>query len=1131
MVSTTYNSTLNTTGTDGQSNANCIFFGQSGINLDEWFVWTATATGNASATTCGIGPDTKIAVYSGAACPPGAAIACNDDACGLLTTVLFPVTAGQPYLIQIGVFPGAAGGSGNLTVADQNSGPTNDNCSDAEPVTELCWYEYDNRNATIDGAVEGLCASQIGHDIWYIWSGECIGSVVFETCGGSSRDTQIAVYNNGANPVPVCPTGSAIACNDDSCGLQSRILFSAIAGNYYVLRVGNFGASAGGPGAFRLSCGGCDTIGCQPGTEEEAEPCGMDTNGGCNSINPDSYDAVLCDSRVHGTAWAIGGMRDTDWFRLVAPASGVISVTLTSDFEASLFVLDIGSPVPHPCGTITTLGSATSIPCASTTLTTSGLVPGNVYVVFVAPTVFEGLACRTDYILQFEIGSPCEPCCCPDGTALTPTTYVFEIGGISPAADASFPWTISFPDAPGCVTLSGSVPLPGDACAALSADFIARGIASAAAANGANHIIRTRSVAGPSGCAQAYLLIDVYGNAMCPTCPMVLCVGTPGCCVPPSGSCVPAPLASPSISAVPLLCGDCDGNGTDDRVDVICGRLSDANNNGVFDQCEGFMVNSPLGFPVSPLNASLSLGTGNQIRFTAPGPVARGLHATAPGFQSFGILADVSLSGAVAGGSRLQYESRGVLDAVPDQARARVILEVQDVAAGSYRAFADFSSYNATHTRVELVNASGMVISSTTVPNDLNTPLVSFGPVLPEVEVDSFVLSGLPGMFTTERGATLRFAAQTEVFAITAAMSLANVIEVRFVAEGTAMLPLGELASASVLAQNLSGVTVTQMSAGQFDGVRIYPGTATSISNMGDDPCVTFDVSDYSNYAEAEVKMVPNTCVQATAVTVVPPVGAFLCPAWKLVLCGKRTGGDPLEEEELDPLDFVGRADANSQNTVVGGVDIFVPLCVQSSICSGAPKVEYSLDGITWCCLNPQPIGVLDPPGTSSMGSINVWPSQFTESLGNGGMPCVTVTYTPPTSGMITYDIGYNTTSAGSCTPCASTTEYANGHAWGTTSDPLFMRFESQIAPDSGFLGITAVKLKGRKISSKVSGYNMMAVSSPADINGDGVINSQDFFDYLVVFFANSPSADFNSDGTVNSQDFFDFLVCFFGTC
>ena len=46
----------------------------------------------------------------------------------------------------------------------------------------------------------------------------------------------------------------------------------------------------------------------------------------------------------------------------------------------------------------------------------------------------------------------------------------------------------------------------------------------------------------------------------------------------------------------------------------------------------------------------------------------------------------------------------------------------------------------------------------------------------------------------------------------------------------------------------------------------------------------------------------------------------------------------------------------------------------------------------------------------------------------------------------------------------------------------------------------------------------------PADLNGDGIVNTQDFLVYLNLWSAGDAAADWNEDGTVNTQDFLAYL-------
>ncbi|MFQ5424871.1 MAG: M12 family metallo-peptidase, partial [Phycisphaerae bacterium] len=87
-------------------------FGLAFVN-DVWFLYTASCTGNATASLCGSGYDTRMAVYN-APCV-GALVACNDDFCTLQSEVTFAVTGGVDYLIRVGGFGGA--GTGTLVTS------------------------------------------------------------------------------------------------------------------------------------------------------------------------------------------------------------------------------------------------------------------------------------------------------------------------------------------------------------------------------------------------------------------------------------------------------------------------------------------------------------------------------------------------------------------------------------------------------------------------------------------------------------------------------------------------------------------------------------------------------------------------------------------------------------------------------------------------------------------------------------------------------------------------------------------------------------------------------------------------------------------------------------------------------
>jgi hypothetical protein len=168
---------------DGQSHFACNFFGNSQIDRDVWFRWTPTTTAPYDIETCQGAPfDTKIAVYTLAACPPGnsSLIGCNDDACSIQSRVRATFTAGQTYLIRVGVFPQSDGGAGQLRILFQ-------------PGSSLCTQPATNCQARTQTDAYLATGAQIADDFTPTTSGNitsvCFWGTYFDGTGDCSGVT------------------------------------------------------------------------------------------------------------------------------------------------------------------------------------------------------------------------------------------------------------------------------------------------------------------------------------------------------------------------------------------------------------------------------------------------------------------------------------------------------------------------------------------------------------------------------------------------------------------------------------------------------------------------------------------------------------------------------------------------------------------------------------------------------------------------------------------------------------------------------------------------------------------------------------------------------------------------------
>ena len=55
--------------------------------------------------------------------------------------------------------------------------------------------------------------------------------------------------------------------------------------------------------------------------------------------------------------------------------------------------------------------------------------------------------------------------------------------------------------------------------------------------------------------------------------------------------------------------------------------------------------------------------------------------------------------------------------------------------------------------------------------------------------------------------------------------------------------------------------------------------------------------------------------------------------------------------------------------------------------------------------------------------------------------------------------------------------------------------------------------------------------SCPADIDGDGDLDAEDFFAYLDLFVSGDDGADIDGDGDIDAEDFFGYLDLFAAGC
>jgi hypothetical protein len=122
--------------------------------------------------------------------------------------------------------------------------PANDDFDNATVVPGLSFTDSIDTSEATTAFDDPDCIGN-GPTVWYSFT-PTEGMQVEANTFGSDYDTTLSVYTGSRDAL------TQIACNDDTAGLQSQVIFEAIAGETYFFMVGAFASGTGGNLVFSV---------------------------------------------------------------------------------------------------------------------------------------------------------------------------------------------------------------------------------------------------------------------------------------------------------------------------------------------------------------------------------------------------------------------------------------------------------------------------------------------------------------------------------------------------------------------------------------------------------------------------------------------------------------------------------------------------------------------------------------------------------------------------------------------------------------------------------------------------------------------------------------------------------------
>jgi hypothetical protein len=169
----------------------------------------------------------------------GPSLGCNDDFGGQQSRLPVTLAAGQTVVVVVDGYAGA-GGPFTLNVSEYTPPP----CPAAD-LGSTVPQTVTGDTSGLENTVETTCGAAGGVDSAYSFTAPADALYVFDTFG-TGWDTVLHAHDGSCS-------GPALACNDDSSGLQSQIRVLLTAGQTIVVVVDGYGTVVSGPYTLHVS--------------------------------------------------------------------------------------------------------------------------------------------------------------------------------------------------------------------------------------------------------------------------------------------------------------------------------------------------------------------------------------------------------------------------------------------------------------------------------------------------------------------------------------------------------------------------------------------------------------------------------------------------------------------------------------------------------------------------------------------------------------------------------------------------------------------------------------------------------------------------------------------------------------